>query len=163
MMALCLYVWVLKCVCDLSVNNKKFNSAPKYFLLGAPVLLEKKLSVQLTVLCYSNQTHCTLIASYHANTPHVWWCCLPQISTGYCPLHYGSNPALLHRPLNPTVGFDTTVTLRQTAAVEAEEFPRVLKTTTGSVPDRRTLEELVFVSFLRFVCWCQHGVFYFEK
>ena len=24
-------------------------------------------------------------------------------------------------------------------------------------------EELVFVSFLRFVCWCQHGVFNFEK
>ena len=25
------------------------------------------------------------------------------------------------------------------------------------------VEELVFVSFFRFVCWCQHGVFYFEK
>ena len=24
-------------------------------------------------------------------------------------------------------------------------------------------EELVFVSFFRFLCWCQHGVFYYEN
>ena len=30
-------------------------------------------------------------------------------------------------------------------------------------PTEGLLEELVFVSFLKFVCWCQHGVFYFEK
>ena len=32
----------------------------------------------------------------------------------------------------------------------------VTKTTTKGL-----VEELVFISFLRFVCWCQHGVFYF--
>ena len=36
-------------------------------------------------------------------------------------------------------------------------FPAAQFLTEGSA------EELVFVSFLRFVCWCQHGVFNFEK
>ena len=58
------------------------------------VLQSLALAGLLTLLCYSNQTHCTPIASYFAHTPSVWWCCLPRISTGYCLLHYGSNPVL---------------------------------------------------------------------
>ena len=67
---------------------------------GAPAMVLQSLALAglLTLLCYINQTHCTPLASYYVRAPSVWWCCLPRISTGYCPLRYGSDPVLLRRP-----------------------------------------------------------------
>ena len=62
-----------------------------------------------------------------AHTPSVWWCCSPRISTGYCPLRYGSDPVLVRRPVTPTGCIKVSPPRCNTVDSwrrEAEEFPR---------------------------------------
>ena len=90
-----------------------------------------------------------------------------------CPLRYGSGPVFAPPPAvrkPPPVAFWVTMAQygRQLARLRSSrdnhmithDHSCVIKTA-GGVP-KGLIEELVFVSFLRLVCWCQHGMFYFE-